>query len=149
MSKANRIFALITMVLGGIILWLSSTTNQSLSKFDIGTGAFPAMCGVLLVFLGIILLLTNLKNKDNSEVDFGNRYTLLYFGIIFLYILLLKPLGFIVDSLWIMPVMMYIMGSRNPKSLALTTIIAVAVIYIAFRYGFSVILPKGILKGIL
>lgn len=149
MNRANRIFALISFVLGIAITILSKSTNETLSKFDVGSGAFPMLCGILLIFLSIVLFLTNLKNTDSRTVDFGGIWALVYFVIIFLYILLLRPLGFIVDSLWIVPVMMYILGQRKPVTIILGTVLSVAAIYIAFRYGFNVVLPKGILNGIL
>jgi len=149
LNRANRIFAAVSFVLGIAITALSKTSNNTLSKYDIGSGAFPMLCGILLIFLALVLFLTNLKNTDSRKVDFGGIWALVYFVIIFLYILLLRPLGFIVDSLWVVPVMMYILGQRRPLTIILGTVLAVAAIYIAFRYGFNVVLPKGILKGIL
>ena len=73
----------------------------------------------------------------------------LIFVLIMLYALLLKKVGFIiVNTLFVLGVLL-IMGERKVWKLIVIPIVVTAAMYAIFVLGLKILLPKGILKGIL
>lgn len=66
--------------------------------------------------------------------------------------MLFKPLGFVLSSILYLTVQMAVMApreERKPLRFFLISVIAVAVIYLIFHNGLSLLLPGGVLTGIL
>ena len=69
-----------------------------------------------------------------------------------IYVMLFKPLGFVLSSILYLTVQMSVMApkeERRPLRFLLISVIAVAVIYLIFHNGLSLLLPGGVLTGIL
>ena len=69
-----------------------------------------------------------------------------------LYVALLKPLGFVISSVLYLELQMCIMAQkerRRPLKFLIISIVSVVVIYFVFHNLLQLMLPNGILTGIL
>ena len=69
--------------------------------------------------------------------------------LIVFYMFALEPLGFLVSSFLFLVASMFALGERRILHSALVSAISLAVIYVIFRTAFSVVLPDGVLRGVL
>lgn len=67
------------------------------------------------------------------------------FAVLIAYVLLLEPVGFILTTLACALLVMLIMGERKWFMLVLIPIALSAALYLIFRFGLNIPLPKGIL----
>jgi len=153
MKKRNLIYSCLIIALG-IFAFIyagrySSTSN--LGSGNTGGDFFPRlMCGGLIITGLAILLTTILSKKGEEESDPIKWVTLLInVSMVLVYLVLFNILGFIVDSIWIVAVLMYRMGCRNKLAIIIWSIAFPVLIFCIFYYLMYVSLPLGILSGIL
>ncbi|MCH8517744.1 MAG: hypothetical protein LAT68_15590 [Cyclobacteriaceae bacterium] len=72
MRRARDIFLAVVVVIGGIIVMISSYQLQMGTLARIGSGAFPFALGFLFVFLGVLNYLFN-STEDSQEIKFVYR----------------------------------------------------------------------------
>lgn len=95
----------------------------------------------------------NTENESLEAVDrpdYGRVILTLVFSL--LYVALLKPLGFVISSILYLELQMCIMSQkekRKPVKFLLISVISVMVIYFVFHNLLQLMLPNGILTGIL
>jgi putative tricarboxylic transport membrane protein len=68
--------------------------------------------------------------------------------VLFAYIVLLPVLGFILATVPFFAVLMVLFGERRPLPIAIGALAMTAVLYVLFRHGFGIFLPRGLLAGI-
>ncbi len=73
----------------------------------------------------------------------------LFTALIVGYILTLEPLGFILSSFLFLAAAMFALGSRRILYTIVVSALSLAAIYLIFQTAFSVVLPEGVLRGIL
>lgn len=73
----------------------------------------------------------------------------LIFVQILLYSLLLKKIGFVIVNTVFLFGVLYAMGERKIWKLIVIPVVVTAAMYAVFVVGLKILLPKGILKGIL
>ena len=99
------------------------------------------------------LKVNNTENESLEAVDrpdYGRVILTLVFSL--LYVALLKPLGFVISSILYLELQMCIMSQkekRKPVKFLLISVISVMVIYFVFHNLLQLMLPNGILTGIL
>jgi len=71
------------------------------------------------------------------------------FIMILLYALLLKPVGFIIVNLLFLFGVLFVMGERKVWKLIAIPIVVTAAMYMVFVVGLKILLPAGILKGLI
>lgn len=126
----------------------ASTTN--LGSGSTGGDFFPRIMSVGLVVTGVIIVVGALLSKEDEEGEPIKWISLLiHLAALILYYVLLKPLGFIVDSVWITAFIMYRFGCRNYVALAIWSILMPTIIFCVFYYLLYVGLPLGVLAPIL
>ena len=153
MKKLKLIFGAVVIAVSAFFFYYSGTFQRMPGQKDIGPGAFPRFVCGLLILSGILLILREIK-QDNQETVY--LFSLKFFmGLlsIFCYFLLLKGLGFILDSIWIVAVMM-LMLLNEPFKKAWPLIAGVSVgvptgLYMIFGVFLKVPIPNGLLSGIL
>ena len=69
--------------------------------------------------------------------------------LIVLYMLALEPLGFILSSFFFLAASMFALGSRRIVFTLVISVLSLVVINLVFRTAFSVVLPYGVLRGLL
>ena len=91
------------------------------------------------------------KTADSADdPDYGRAMLTLAASL--LYVALLKPLGFVISSVLYLELQMCIMAQkerRRPLKFLIISIISVVVIYFVFHNLLQLMLPNGILTGIL
>ena len=121
---------------------------------------FPKMVCVIIGIFSVLLIVTSaadLKKFDgdaaredsDSRPEYGRLLaTTLVFSA---YVLLMDAVGFLIMTMLYLPVQMYILAPREKQTkkdilfYVVLGVVAAAVIYFSFIYGFKVMLPKGIL----
>lgn len=92
---------------------------------------------------------STVRNHVKKFLDSSAGKIILIFLQILLYALLMKKIGFlIVNTLFIFGVLL-VMGERKVWKLIVIPIVVTVAMYAIFVLGLKVLLPKGILKGIL
>ena len=152
MKKANYIVGVLGIGLGAYIFAKASTFPANMSATDPGAAYFPKMLAILLIALCLGLIVSTLLKKGEGEkLDFPPQvaHLIIAFAGLFVYCLLLKPLGFILDTLWFVFGMQYLLKSRNWVTMSIVSVATTAIIYVVFRMVLYVNLPNGVLSGIL
>lgn len=117
-----------------------------------GPSFFPLLVGVCLIALSSALVLqglVELRADRGSPRPAGDRTPSLrsvaalacFLG----YLLLLEPAGFLLASALFFAALMRLYGAKSYLYTAAASIGAAFAIYAVFRYGFKVVLPRGIL----
>ena len=119
----------------------------------IESSAYPQGLIILAFILSVIFLLQRFvqyKRKklavhDKTAVTGSILQVLALCGMIALYLLLLKPVGYLIMTpLFILGTMLFF-GMRKPLALILTTAVITGFTYYMFNYVLYVFLPRGIL----
>ncbi len=112
---------------------------------------FPKIVAAVLGILGALLVLTTAvrmaKGEAIDEQALDPRILirpLIFFAMIILYVVLIRVIGFYVTTAAALVVYMYVMGIHHPKTLAITTVSVMVLIYLVFTMALKVRLPKGI-----
>lgn len=122
----------------------------SLPKVDgaIGAGAWPRTLSVVLFLLAALLMLQGLTDHSGTPSPFdihspGFRRVLIGVGIIAVFCVLLKFLGFMLASAFMIPAIMRLMDEKRLPVLAGVTAGVLVFIYVVF----SLVLKLPLLQG--
>lgn len=148
-------------ILLGVGLYILSFGIKSVALNLVKADFFPRLIAALLVVLGVILLITGLKKakqyQDDGEKDLpfwkndGSVSMLETLALIAAYVLLMKPLGFIIATFAYLVAQMYVLtpkDKRTKKNLVLFVLISLVAsfaVYLLFVKVFYLMLPAGIL----
>lgn len=149
MRKFDILIGLLSIALGGLILFLS----RNMSMFDEygvpGERFWPFGLAWLFILLGVLQLGVVLKNwlmtdkpVDLSSVFVQKTYILAGAGVA--YGLLLSVAGFIISAIIFIPFTMLFMSERRAWYISLSTLLIVAVVYLSFTYLFNSPLPISV-----
>lgn len=156
------------MLILDMALYAVASTIHPKIKFDIGSGAFPKLLTLIIAVLLLVRIACSVVRilrvkktaaaEEQEERHLDKKSVLCGCGTIALlgcYVVSFKAAGFIVSSViyLFLQQLLFAPPERDRKKY-LITITAVAVIlpaavYFMFVYGLHVMLPKGILQGIL
>lgn len=114
----------------------------------IGAGTWPRVLSVVLFLLAVLLMIQGLTDHSGASSPFdihspGFRRVLIGVGIIAIFCVLLKFLGFMLASAFMIPAVMRLMGEKRVPVLAGMTVGVLVFIYIVF----SLILRLPLLQG--
>jgi putative tricarboxylic transport membrane protein len=154
----EQTFVLVLLLFGLTALWQSFRISGLASWSS--PGAVPMLAALVLVVSGLKVALSTLR-KPPPEIppesslarSFGRRLmprvVIAFTLLIVLYMFSLEPLGFIISSFLFLVAGMWALGSRRLGYNALISAVSLAAIYVTFQTAFSVVLPDGVLKGVL
>ena len=159
-EKTDLLSALLAIVFGGFVYFMSGSIVVKAKGGDIGSQFLPRLIAGLMILLGVLLLIGTLRKikasagtqtQEESKEDKSFIPALLSFVNLIVYVLIFKPVGFLVSTVIYLTVQMIIMSPDHKPGVkklgfwvALAVIVAVA-IYFIFTKGFSLPLPSGIL----
>ena len=152
-------------VLGAAVYGYSFTITLTNIGGRYGSRLVPQIIGVLMVFLGIIVALRDIKpmvqrhiHKDTTPMEAGAteptdsrtvRRILSIFIVSFMYVGLLRLLGFVVATPLYLFVMMILLTPNDVRIryvlYAVVSMIVMLSSFLLFRYAFLMILPRGTL----
>lgn len=148
MNKINTIIGIISIAFGLLIIYLS----RDMSMFDEygvpGERFWPFGLALLFIFLGVLqclnVIIDKIKHVTQQTVDLTSvavTRSYLLGGLIVLYAIGLYFLGFIISSLIVIPIIMWVMNERRIKMLALASVGIVSAVYVFFDMVFNSSLP--------
>lgn len=149
MRKFNILIGLISVGLGGLILFLS----KDMSMFDEygvpGERFWPYGLAWLFIGLGILQWFVVIKNRlaADKPVDLSSKFVRLTYVlsmIAVIYGVVLYWAGFILSAIVFIPVTMLFMNERRTWYIALSTLLIVAAVYFSFTYLFNSPLPTSV-----
>ena len=116
----------------------------------IGAGAWPKTLSVALFFLAIPLLIQGLLDHSGQAAPFdihspGFRRVLIGIGIIVIFCVLLKYVGFLIASACMVPAIMRLMDEKRIPVLVGVTVGVLAAVYVIFAVLLHLPLPQGVL----
>ncbi len=152
------VFTLVMLVFGLTALWLAWRISGFASWSSPGVMpmiATAAMCASALVFLRNTLRMHGPEIPADSTLarQFFHRVLplpiVMFTVLIVAYMLALEPLGFIASSYVFLVASMFVLGDRRILFTLVVSAVSLVAIYLVFQTAFSVVLPEGVLRGIL
>lgn len=132
-----------------VALYMSTASFPQMTQ-----GSTATYIRFLATSLGILSLLELLlkmrksnKVKDQEKMkvtDAPMKFTALLV-LMFVYAMLLEPLGFYIASMLFLPITMYILGNRKPLAIALTSGGVLLFVFVVFAKLLGVPLPESTL----
>lgn len=113
-------------------------------------GFYPLIVGTLFIVLILTLLISTAKKGDKEIEAFPegkNRIRVIAVSIILIFfVILLKPLGYIVSSLGLLILILKILGLKSWWKIFLISIITSVISYYIFEKILAIPFPPGILE---
>lgn len=120
-------------------IWIRIST-QTMTKRD---SVFPNLVAYMVIIVSIIDFISVYRKTEHKNRFRGiNAPKLLQsLAAMFLYVILLKKVGFVIDTLLLTAFTMWVLDYRNYKRLPLISVLITAVVFIIFYYLLKVPLP--------
>ena len=113
-----------------------------------GSAFFPWLITAALGALSAALLvqgITGLKRGNGAAAALSDLKTpVLALASFAVYLIALPYLGFVPASVIFFAALMWLYGARNPVMIAAGAILGPLILFVLFRYGFNIILPRGL-----
>lgn len=150
MKKLNIVFSIILIAISTFFFFYANTFKTLPGQTEIGPGAFPKAVCLGLIVCGVLLIVQEIKKGAVEKADLFNKKILIGVAAAVIYFFLLNPLGFVLDSIWIVFLMMFLLLNEPFKKawplMVTTSILAPVVLYAIFGVFLKVPLPNGILS---
>lgn len=139
---ADRVAGVLTVLAGvtlGIASWLIEFNPNQLT---LSARFFPGLLAGLLIVLGTLLAFRP-GPRPLGEVlgEIADRRALLFAGALLVYFLTFRYVDFRIGTWLFTLVAMWLLGSRRPWELIVIPAAVAGLVYVTFRYGFTVLLP--------
>lgn len=155
-KKNDWIFGLISVAIGVFVLLnINTLAHMSHPGDPAGPAALPQIIAVAMLIIGAIHIIFPLmmKKKDSApsekKKDISIKPVVLIVIASVVFIMLLDVIGYPIGMLLLVAAIMWAVGQRNMKKIAVTSITTTVVLFVAFFYVLSVNLPLGILESLL
>jgi cytochrome b561 len=152
MRRQNIIAAVVLIVLALVYGTLTAQLPVRSLPNTPDPSFFPWINTVIIMVLSFWLLVRGLRQPRQPATANDNRdrsrLAAWALGSFVLYLALMPLLGFILATLPFFAAMMMFYGERRPVWIGGGTVCATLVLYVLFRHGFGVFLPRGLLAGI-
>jgi putative tricarboxylic transport membrane protein len=112
-----------------------------------GPAFFPWLITGLLTILSAALLVQGLRGHGGSAQAAPSPVTprgWLALGVFVVYLFLLPMLGFVTASIPFFAVLTLLYGQQNRVLVVLTAVAVPVLLFVVFRYGFQMLLPRGV-----
>lgn len=150
MKKADIIAGLLGLSLSFYIIIQSGKFPED-NVLLLGPSFFPRILAVLMLVMSTTLIITALLGKSARTAekldirDPGIQRSIITLAATVIYLLLLKPVGFIVDTIVYLIFLMYLLKLRNYLQMVLVAVGVSVAVYYVFRVALNITLPLGIL----
>ena len=150
MGRTGDILASLFFLVVGIGVILGSLQLPLGTALEPMPGFFPLLAGILLSGVSIVQLIQSLLNSSPQKRYFGNlqRPTYLIMGLI-AFCIILNYAGYIVSTVFLSAVILWVMGTRTWWKLVVVTISLSLVTYFLFDRVLGLPLPPGLLIKIM
>lgn len=118
---------------------------------DISAAFFPTVVAGIMIVCSVVMLIKAIVKPEireplSAEEKKGYLRGILTILTCLIYVLIFKPVGYIVSSMLAVFALMLIFGNRRWKIIIPITIVFPILLYLAFSYGLKIVLPAGILS---
>ena len=118
-----------------------------------GPAFFPWVVTISILVLAALLIGRSVLAAPVEPSDGGTngkplRGALLALAAFMLYLAALPGLGFILATAPFFAVLTILYGERRPVMVVISSLAATIGVYVLFRHGFQIILPQGVLTGL-
>ena len=147
MTNKQRDYACsVLFLIFGIFMFIQSLSIHSMMDKDVGSGFVPKIVAMAIIVISAIKLLLTFLSKKSDEDIMGGLLTIVLLAI---YVVLFKPLGFILSTFIYLFFQITLLSTEKNRNLILFGIISVVapvVIYALFVYVIKMPLPTGLLS---
>ncbi len=144
MRKGNIVVSIIMLILGGFVLYTTSSFPQ-VNGNVVGPEFFPRIIAIGLLILGGILLIQNtiIKSEDKELKFFkkDNMKSYLVMLITLVYLIAMSFVGFVISSIIYLIILMIMYGIENKIKAVINSVVIVGIVYVVFNNLLSVPLP--------
>jgi len=152
------VFVLVAVLFALTALWQAYRISGFASWSS--PGAVPMFAALVMVLSGLKIAVGTWRRPPPANVPGVSRaaafaqalfprVVVLFMLLIVLYMFALEPAGFVVASFLFLVAGTGVLCSRRWGYNAVVSAVSLAVIYVIFQTAFSVVLPEGVLKGLL
>jgi hypothetical protein len=158
----DLIFGVVMLLFGGFYLYYTQQiqTRPKLVPSYASARIMPTLLGVLLAGLSVILIIQAVRKlrtaggeAQKEKAGKGDLFSIvLTFAVIIGYMLFMPPLGFCLSTAIFLFLQMLILAPNDKRKYLQFAIIAVvftAVVFVAFRVGLQMLLPRGVIESLL
>ncbi len=147
------ILGLIMLAVAAVYL-IAATQIQIRILTTFNSRFVPYILGSMVLVLGLVQSVRALrelhknKREETAENTTDVQSVLLTFALIVVYVITLRPIGFLINTIWMMVLMMMLLSPRKewkPVQFVIISVITSVIIYYVFRSGLDLMLPGGIL----
>ena len=154
MKKANIAVGCIGILIGTYAIFTASKFPEIQSAVGPGAAYFPTLMGWFVIVLWLMLIVRSLMGKgadinETFSITPGIKRAGLGIVLFVAYCFLLKPLGFILDSIALCFAGMLLLQNRRYIQIAVVSVATSVAIYVVFANLLGAKLPAGVLSGIL
>lgn len=152
MKRKNIIAAIFLIALGIGYGFLTDGLPERTLPHTPPPAFFPWVNTVILLTLSFALLVQGLFLSDDGSalINAGTARPVIFsLTLFFAYLLAFPVLGFVAASIPFFAGMMVLYGETRPAVVAAGSIGVTVMLFSVFRYGFGVLLPLGVLDGVL
>lgn len=139
---------------------------SSLKSSLLNASSVPKLWGAMMFILGVIILIRGVMKMNGAKKDGYNppkgdlvekmkksvweaRSAIAMFVILFVYIAVLQSLGFLLSTIVFLFLEFFVLTRKEERKLWVIVLMALVfgvAIYVLFKYGFGMPLPRGIVK---
>jgi putative tricarboxylic transport membrane protein len=156
--SGELVFVLFLLLFSLTALW-QAWRIAGLSSWS-SPGAVPMLAALIMVVTGVKIVFFTRRLEPSERTsgrsaasEFYHQMTpaaVIWFTLFIAgYMFALEPLGFVVCSFIFLVLAMYALGERRIMRTLAISAISLACVYVIFQTAFSVVLPEGILRGVL
>jgi putative tricarboxylic transport membrane protein len=150
MARKERFAGLLIIIFSGVATYLAIQLPMG-SATKPGPGIFPLLLGLVIGLLSLLLILKNLRSRRrlgdrgiDKDVPTGKWRVVYLLGSLFLYVLLIQPIGFLIST-WIFLIGLKPIIKKRWVPVLLGSFFISVVLFFCFNYLLKVQLPMGIL----
>lgn len=145
--SGGQLWAGVLVAAIGVVVAVAGFTVRQVAALSdpIGPGAFPGAVGCVLVVLGLAAAIIAALGRNAEPTDIGQPAAVgVMVAALVLYLVLLQPAGFLLTTMAFLVVLFAYLGERRWWVLVLVAVLFTVAVFVAFRYGLNVALPKGV-----
>jgi len=149
-------------ILAFMIFYFVMTLQLKQTPGKIGATTVPYILCAGMLILGVLQVLEGVRamrlfsaegeQRQDAQHETGGKALLITVSLIVLYLAMFRMLGFILATFLYLTAQFCVLtpAGQKPKYLLYVVIAAAAavLIYMGFRYGLNLMLPRGLLKGV-
>jgi len=128
----DRIVSIVMFLIGAAVVYFSQQMPKPIFAGQLGPGVFPTGIGLAMMFVSGLLFWESRKKANEDEQREWDKSLLYSIALLVLYVILFKPLGFIISSCFLILAMGWTLGARKWIPLLAVSILFPGTVYLLF-----------------